>query len=257
MGLKGKKVIALNGSSRKRNTYRILQELGERFTAAGIDFELLHLKEYDIRHCRGCERCITSGRCPLEDDFERLQRTLTGANGLVLSSPVYIGSVSGRLKVFFDRTCSWYHRPVLVGRPVLLAATTAGSYASYTAKYMKRTAIGWGMHPAGFVLRTVRTLNNPVSEGEYGEFLRCLSLPSSQYRPGLAQLIHFQVQKVLALKILDIDSAYWKKKGWDRSLYYYRCRIGPLKRLFSVLFYRLLFSRVKKTDPEGTHRSEQ
>ena len=254
--MKGKKVVALNGSSRKGNTCRVLEDLGVRFAAAGIDFKIIHLKEHDIKHCMGCERCITKGRCPLKDDLESLQGTLTDADGLVLSSPVYIGCVSGRLKDFFDRTCSWYHRPVLVGKPVLLVTTTAGSYASYTAKYMKRTAIGWGMHPAGCILRNVRTLNNRVTEGEYDEFLHCLSVPSSHYRPSLAQLIHFQVQKVLALKILEIDTAFWKKNGWDSRLYYYRCRIGLLKRLCAAFFYRLLFSRVKKINRKEMSRKK-
>jgi multimeric flavodoxin WrbA len=246
MDVMGKKVIAINSSNRKANTYRVLKELGQRLSAAGVDFEVLHLKEYDIKHCMGCERCIRGGKCPLKDDFGRLQDILTGADGLVLSSPVYMGSVSGRLKDFFDRTCSWYHRPVLVGKPVLLVTTTAGSYASYTAHYMKRTVIGWGMHPSGSIMRKAKTLNIRLSVSEYNIFLRRLSEPRSQNRPTLAQLIHFQVQKVLALKILEIDTEFWKDRGWDRSPFYYRCRIGPLKRLFSALFVRLLFSRVKK-----------
>ncbi|MBN2324043.1 MAG: flavodoxin family protein [Spirochaetes bacterium] len=243
-----KKVVAVNSSRKKGNTYTILKALGERLSAAGVDFEMLHLRDYNINHCTGCERCITIGRCTQKDDFGRVQASLTGADGIVLSSPVYMGSVTGRLKVLFDRTCSWYHRPVLVGKPALIVTTTAGSYATYTARYMKRTVIGWGMHPSGTILRKARTLNIRLSENEYDAFIHRLFSPLSQYRPTLAQLIHFGVQKVLALKILEIDTEFWKDRGWDESPFYYRCRIGPLKRIFSWVFYKLLFYRVKKTD---------
>jgi multimeric flavodoxin WrbA len=41
----------------------------------------------------------------------------------ILSSPIYMGGVSGKLKVFIDRTRKWFHRPELIGKPVLFAAT--------------------------------------------------------------------------------------------------------------------------------------
>jgi multimeric flavodoxin WrbA len=250
MNEKHRTVIAVNSSNRKGNTFRILKVLKESLSELGIETEMVHLADYEVKHCTGCERCIRGKECPLKDDTPRLLQKLFSSDGIIMSSPVYMGSVTGRLKTFFDRTCHWYHRPALAGKPALLVVTTAGSYAAYTAKYMQRTIIGWGLHPIGTILRKVKTLHKNIQRDEYDRFVHCLHTPSSEYRPSIAQLIHFQVQKVLALKILEIDKTFWKSKGWDSSIYYYRCRIGPLKYLFSMLFYRLLFSRVKKTSPE-------
>jgi hypothetical protein len=108
-----------------------------------------------------------------------------------------------------------------VGKPVLLVATTAASGLKETIKFLEKTAVQWGAFPAGSIGRTVRNLNNPISSSEYYSFVKHLYIDKNKFRPKMSQLIFFQVQKVLAEKILPIDKEYWKEKNWLNKLYYF------------------------------------
>ncbi len=121
-GLKGdkmKKVIAISSSGRKRNTYRLIESTREMLKEAGIEVEIIHLADIDIKDCRGCDACILTDRCPVKDKVPDVLNQMQAADGIILTSPVYMASVSGQLKRLMDRTCRWYHRPALVGKPVL------------------------------------------------------------------------------------------------------------------------------------------
>ena len=245
---KNKKVIAINSSRRQGNTYALLAELQEKLGSQGIDVEIINLFDYRIDDCIGCERCIRGGKCTRQDDVEALMQKLLSADGLIISSPVYMGSVTGRLKTFIDRTCRWYHRPELTGIPVLLVATTAGSSLQYILNYLAKVAVDWGMHPTGQIGRTISELNSKITEKEINKFRDCLFNDRESFRPSFKQMISFQVQRVLAAKILDSDKKYWKEKGWDKSLYYYECRIGLFKKILAFLFYRFMYSRIEKIE---------
>jgi multimeric flavodoxin WrbA len=51
-----KKVIAINSSRRKKNTYGILQKLKEDFSKRNIDVEIINLFDHEIKECLGCEQ---------------------------------------------------------------------------------------------------------------------------------------------------------------------------------------------------------
>jgi hypothetical protein len=71
--------------------------------SAGATVELINLYDYKINHCIGCWSCYTEGKCIQEDDFEFLYEKYTESAGIVLGSPVYMGTMSGVMKNFFDR----------------------------------------------------------------------------------------------------------------------------------------------------------
>jgi multimeric flavodoxin WrbA len=243
-----KKVIAINSSRRKKNTYGILQKLKEDFGKRNIDVEIINLFDNEIKDCLGCEQCLRGKSCPHKDDANILMNKLKECDGIILSSPIYMGGVSGKLKVFIDRTCRWFHRPELVGKPVLLVATTAASGLKETIKFLEKTAVQWGAFPAGSIGRTVRNLNNPISSSEYDNFVKHLIMDRYKYRPKMSQLIFFQVQKVLAEKILPIDKEYWKEKNWLNMLYYFECSINPFNQTISKGFYKMLSKKVVKVE---------
>ncbi len=58
-----------------------------------------------INPCKGCYHCwlITPGQCVYKDDMTSAMGTFTQADIVVFSTPLYIYSISGTLKVFFDR----------------------------------------------------------------------------------------------------------------------------------------------------------
>ncbi len=234
-----KKVIALHASRRKMNTFKLLQQLQQELAGHNVEVEVLSLYDYKLNDCIGCEKCILRGECIHQDDAQMLMDKMEGADGIILSSPVYLKQVSGKLKDFIDRTCKWYHRPVLYGKPVICVATTKGSGLKSTLSYLQSVAIQWGAIPAGRIGRTIRNMDSVVTQKELSEFIRLLNAPQ-KYRPSLSILIEFEVQKALAKYLGGLDAGYWKEKGWDTKEYFTQCSPNRLKCFISRMFGAVL-----------------
>ena len=116
------KVIAINSSNRKMNTYNIIFAVKQLLKNHDIDVEIINLFDFDIKTCIGCEQCLIKGECVLTDQVSDIMEKIKSCDGIILTSPVYMENVSGKLKTFIDRTCSWFHRPPIYGKPVLVIA---------------------------------------------------------------------------------------------------------------------------------------
>ena len=119
-------VIAINSSNRKMNTYDLIIQVKEILKNNNINVEIINLFDYDIKACIGCEHCLVKGGCVLTDQAEGIMEKIKLSDGIILTSPVYMENVSGMLKTFFDRSCRWFHRPEIYGKPVLVISTTKG-----------------------------------------------------------------------------------------------------------------------------------
>ncbi len=244
-GLVSTHVVIINGSPRNGNTARVLHDIEEILRAEGIGTSLVHLAGLTIRDCTGCERCIReTTACVFQDDAREILSQVLTADGLVLATPVYVGTVTGKLKSLIDKTAAWLHRPQTVGLPVLPVVTTAGSGRKRTLAYLTEAVTYWGAHPMAGISRTA-TDRAPVRRGELDSFLRHLRIPKSRYRPSLRQVVLFNVQKVLALKVARIDRLFWEERGWDRRDFYYSCRLSLGKRIVGRLVFALLMRRLK------------
>ncbi|HWP95490.1 MAG TPA: flavodoxin family protein [Syntrophomonadaceae bacterium] len=101
-------IVAINGSPNvKGNTAFMLEEALSECRSLGARSEWVHCQ----RMLRGqqksfCSACSSpcSGKCyegkPLGEAYELLAR----ADGILVGSPVYFGSVSGQLKAFWDKS---------------------------------------------------------------------------------------------------------------------------------------------------------
>jgi multimeric flavodoxin WrbA len=62
--------------------------------------------------------CKKSGRCIIEDDFQKVAEAVTDAHGIMLASPIFFYTVSAHTKIFMDRCQSlWVKRYWLDGVP--------------------------------------------------------------------------------------------------------------------------------------------
>lgn len=69
----------------------------------GLETEFIALAGKDIHPCDGCHR-HRGGKCVHDDDMTPIYEALLRCDGLILASPVYMGMVTGQMKVMMDRT---------------------------------------------------------------------------------------------------------------------------------------------------------
>lgn len=91
------KIIGIAGSLRPESySYLALQVAAERAKHYGAELEILDLRELDLPFCDG------TSDYPNHPDVERLRAAVKHADGLILATPEYHGSVSGVLKNALD-----------------------------------------------------------------------------------------------------------------------------------------------------------
>jgi len=91
------KIVGIGGSLRPdSSSYQVLAVAIQRVQALGASTEILDLREMDLPFCDGGEDY------PAYPDVIRLRETVQEADGLILATPEYHGSVSGVLKNALD-----------------------------------------------------------------------------------------------------------------------------------------------------------
>ena len=98
------KVLLVNGSPHaKGSTYTALHEMEQTFEKAGIETEILHVGNKDIRGCVACGHCKKHGKCTFDDIVNETASKFEACDGLVVGSPVYYASANATLIAFLDR----------------------------------------------------------------------------------------------------------------------------------------------------------
>ncbi len=103
------KIVAVNGSPRKTwNTATLLNEALKGAESRGAETELVQLYDLNFTGCISCFACKTRGgksygRCAVVDDLTPILARIEAADGLILGSPIYFGTVAGEMKSFMER----------------------------------------------------------------------------------------------------------------------------------------------------------
>ena len=102
------KLIVFNGSPKgeKGNTHIMVKEFLKGAEKKGAETETFFLAQKKIHHCTGCYTCWfkTPGKCVFNDDMAEMLEKRLEADIIVYACPVYVGSVTGLMKNFIDRT---------------------------------------------------------------------------------------------------------------------------------------------------------
>lgn len=118
------KVLMINGSPHKEgNTYIALHEMEKIFTEAGIETEILHVGNKDIRGCIACGSCAKNGKCVFDDIVNETADKFEECDGLVVGSPVYYASANATLVAFLTRLfySTHFDKTMKVGAAVVAA----------------------------------------------------------------------------------------------------------------------------------------
>ena len=102
------KIIGVCCSPRKgKTTYYALEQCLQAVRESAPDMEtgLFELADYRFGGCLACGQCTKGLKCSQEDDFEKILVPLTdpALAGLIVATPVYLGSMTSQCKAFLDR----------------------------------------------------------------------------------------------------------------------------------------------------------
>lgn len=98
------KALLINGSPHANGcTYTALSELKRTLEAEGIETELIHVGNKDIRGCIACRKCRELGKCVFDDVVNEVAPKLAEADAFVIGAPVYYSSPAGGAISFMDR----------------------------------------------------------------------------------------------------------------------------------------------------------
>lgn len=103
-------VLGVSGSPRcTGNTDILIEHCLKGAAAQGAVTEKVHLRDYQIQPCVGCEQCRRAGTCTkLHDGMQLLYPKIERAQGLVLGSPTHHYNVTAWVKAFIDRLYPYY-----------------------------------------------------------------------------------------------------------------------------------------------------
>ena len=118
------KVLILNGSPHANgNTAIAVNELAKTFEAEGVEAEVVHIGNKNIRGCIACNRCAELGKCVLDDAVNELAPKFEAADGLVAATPVYYASANATLIACLDRLfySTGFDKTMKVGASIVVA----------------------------------------------------------------------------------------------------------------------------------------
>jgi len=166
-----KKILAINGSYRDDGiTDQSVEALVRTLEPAGVEVEVILLREYPIEFCLNCRECTqqpgnTPGQCVQHDGMSELIDKIEQADGYILASPTNFGSVTAVFKRFMERLIVYAYWPwhkdypefrkakVQKKKAVLVSSCAAPGflgrlmYGTYTQ--LKMTARTIGAEPVG------------------------------------------------------------------------------------------------------------
>ena len=129
-------VLLINGSPHGKDgcTQTALEVVAETLNQEGIDTQIVHVGNKNIRGCIACFKCREIGHCVFDDEVNRVAPLFEKADGLVIGSPVYYAGMAGTMTSFLDRLffSTHFSKRMKVGAAVV-SARRAGTTATFDA----------------------------------------------------------------------------------------------------------------------------
>jgi multimeric flavodoxin WrbA len=156
------KILAINGSPNKRNTYALLEAVVEEVKKLGCDAKILNLVDFNINPCKGCDACLKGG-CVQKDDIFKVVEEMQKADAIIIGAPTYFGNVPGIVKNFMDRSrmcrMGGFKLKNKVFAPVITSGLRHGG-SEFVAMNLLLYALGQGMI-------VVSIVDDPLTTGAF------------------------------------------------------------------------------------------
>lgn len=101
-----------------------------------------YISDLDVHPCQGCGVCTQGKDCVFKDDGLKVTHEIAEAEGLIVSTPIYFGQMTGDLKVLLGRLFGITNNPLipLTAGKVALIFTHLGPEGYYDS-YIELTKI--------------------------------------------------------------------------------------------------------------------
>ena len=263
------RILAIMGSPHKGNSLEFTQRIEEKLQQLGdVDFEYVHLKDVDLKPCKGCFMCFIKGedRCPLKDARAEIAQKIEEADGVIFVSPVYSMHVSYLMKQFIDRFAYNFHRPRYFGKYAITVAVTGNLGLKPTLRYLNDVAGGWGfdvVDALGYVAAPKHTPLRTISrrKDRTDEVVRKFHTAIKEKKPRrLTFMDHlaFRIMQASYARLETMsptDYTYWKGKGWlerDARYFYDHVRGNPFADLIASIAGWATGRQIDKAMAEAT-----
>ena len=256
------KVLAIIGSPKKGNSYRITQQVENHLKSYSIsdnagkvdlEFDYLFLKDTNLEMCKGCFACIPYGenKCPLKDSRADIEKRILASDGIILVSPVYSMNVTWLMKNFMDRFAYTLHRPIFVNQKLMLSVTAGEVGLKETLKALSNT-LG-GMDPVvKLAVKTPPFKYRPKYEESIAKDVEkaskkfYTSLKSDKpLPPTFLNVLWFQAFKTQSEKTKHYFPAHYDFYK-DKEYFFYETKVNTLKTFVAKLMIRLFLRGFEK-----------
>jgi len=232
------KILGIVGTPIKQgNCQHYLEQALQVAESVGpVETELVHLKDFRIEYCIGCEGClrrvhglqkevgfdvvpvpIEGYNCTIKDDMEILHQKMLEADGILLAAPVYIASMPGQMKTFIDRCRTFVHDFRLRGK--VAAPLTVAFYRNAgedtTLQVMALSLLAIGLSVVSFGASAVSTregLGILVRETRYAVTEDIMGMTVMQ--SAASQVAQAALQMKAGKKAFDKAGIQIKSSGW-------------------------------------------
>ncbi|OPJ64022.1 flavodoxin family protein [Clostridium oryzae] len=166
-----KKWLAMVGSSRSgKNTDLLVDYVIDGLKYKGIAIDKYILNSSNISTCNGCEYCINTGKCRINDEAAKIISSMKEADGYIFASPTHNYNMTAQMKALLDRTfClndysnGWKSRIAAGKKAILIGVCGGGTKESigYTIEGMNKVISELGVEIIEEI-EYYNSKNNPV-----------------------------------------------------------------------------------------------
>ena len=144
------RVLGIVGSPRKKGNTEILMKEALRMARdVGGETDMFLMSEKQVAPCDACGTCFEVGSCVVQDDMQELYDLMERADGIIIGSPVYFGSVSAQTKAIMDRMFALLGRRALKDKVAGALVVTRRVGAIQARSLIYSFCIAQGMIVAG------------------------------------------------------------------------------------------------------------
>ena len=220
------KIAVIHGQSHKGSTYHTAHMLSEKL---GGEVKEFFLPRDFGSFCVGCNSCFMKSEtaCPHYESLKPLTQAMDEADVIILASPVYVYHATGAMKAFLDHYGHrWMvHRPEgkMFKKQGVCISTAAGAGMKSTNKDMADSLFFWGIaktYKYGVPVMAVSwdgvsDKKKAAIEKKITKLAERIKRNQGKVKPSIKTRVFFFAMR-LARKSgwNEVDSVYWKEKGW-------------------------------------------